>query len=444
MNALRLALVGTLIAVPSHAFARNWLMLQGTEAPSAAPVTQVWGFIQPAYARTDGSTLAAGPWAGQNAVFNVIRPDLATNETFYLARTRIGVRGQGFPLNSRVNYFILGEFANNGITASEGGAAKLSDASVTLNYIPGARIRVGQFKYPGSEEGFQGIHTFDYINFTNATDQLLLERFFDGDGADTPPTGGVGSGNVNLPNGPVGAFRDVGVQLFDSLTTGAWETSYAVMVGNGNGIGRGDNDDNKEVYTYLATEWILGGKGLLRDGLKLFAWNQDGKRTLRTGAAQTLGEFARTRTGAGITFRKRPFRAVAEYIQADGMIADGTDGGAVPGAVSNNGVGVASFNMAPVDKAAGYYVDVGYRFLRSVELNLRYDRLDRRTDTPAAERTFATTTVGLQYFFDPKNRVTVNYEMRQAEAPNLPGNHPANLILNGISDRVTVQVTTIF
>jgi hypothetical protein len=33
------------------------------------------------------------------------------------------------------------------------------------------------FKYPGSEEGLQAIHVFDYINFTWVTAQMMLERF---------------------------------------------------------------------------------------------------------------------------------------------------------------------------------------------------------------------------------------------------------------------------
>lgn len=182
MKKLWLTVAGALVVAAPPAFAANWLMLQGAEAPSAAPAAKVWGFLQPTYARTGGEKLAAGPWAGQNAVFNVIAPDLQTSDTFYVARARIGVRGQNFPLNSKINYFLMAEFANNGLTASNGGAAMLADASVTLNYIPGARIRVGQFKYPGAEEGLQAYPiTSPYVNFTNATDQLLLERFFDGD-----------------------------------------------------------------------------------------------------------------------------------------------------------------------------------------------------------------------------------------------------------------------
>lgn len=34
---------------------------------------------------------------------------------------------------------------------------ELTDASITLNHIDGARVRVGLFKTPGSEESFKAI-----------------------------------------------------------------------------------------------------------------------------------------------------------------------------------------------------------------------------------------------------------------------------------------------
>jgi hypothetical protein len=131
-------------------------------------------------------------------------------------------------------------------------------------------------------------------------------------------------------------------------------------------------------------------------------------------------------------------------VKADGMIFDGTDGGAVPGTLNNAGTQYATFNIAPVDKAKGWYADVGYLVLPNLELDLRYDTLDRRTETAAAEREFTTTTVGLQYFFDRRNRLAVNYEFREAEAPNLPSTNPANQILEGMDDRLSLQLTSIF
>lgn len=451
-NTLAAACAAALLTPVSAVHAANWLMLQGTEPPQAAPTAQVWGFIQPQYTATDGTTLPAGtPFAGQAAVFNTIAPDQKTNEQFQILRARLGVRGQNFPLNAKVNYFFLAEFGHNGITSSGGGSAKITDASVTLSYIPGARIRIGQFKYPGAEEGLQAIHVFDYINFTNVTDQLLLERFFDRDGspACTVGLGGTADTCANKPNGPVGAFRDVGVQVFDAFEVGSWEHSYAVMIGNGNGIARGDNDDNKDTYLYWSSEWVFGGEGPRREGLKLFAWSQDGKRTLVTGGTGTQsngtrGEFDRRRSGAGVTFRKDRFRFAAEYVKANGMIFDGTDGGAVPGTLNTAGTAYATFNIAPVDEADGYYVDLGYRVLSNLELDVRYDVLDRRTETASAEREFTTTTLGLQYFFDKKTRLTVNYEIRKAEAPNLPSSDPANLVLDSMDNRLSLQLTAIF
>lgn len=433
--------------------AANWLMLQGTEPPSAAPVTKLWGFIQPQYSQTDGTLLdATTPFGGTPAVFNTINPDQKSESQFQVQRARIGVRGQNFPLNSKINYFILGEFGNNGITANGGGSARLTDASVTLNYIPGVRIRAGQFKYPGSEEGLQAVHVFDYINFTNGTDQLLLERFFDRDGAPacTVAAGGTAATCANGPNGPVGAFRDVGVQFFDAFTFGQFELAYAFMLGNGNGISRGDNDGDKDKYYYLSGEWIFGGAGPRRDGVKLYVWNQDGTRKIVTGgtgiqANGVASSFDRKRSGAGVIMRKSIFRVGAEYVTADGMIFDGTDGGAVAGTPNTPGTAFATFNIAPIDKANSYYVDFGIDLIPDrLELDLRHDNLNRRTDTAAAERKFNTTTVGLQWFFDKKNRITFNYEIRNAEAPNLPSTDNANKVLSGMDNRVSLQLTSIF
>jgi hypothetical protein len=248
----------------------------------------------------------------------------------------------------------------------------------------------------------------------------------------------------------VGAFRDIGVQLFDAFTFGQFELSYAFMLGNGNGINRGDNDGDKDKYYYLSGEWVLGGEGPRREGLKFYVWNQDGSRKIVTGgtgiqANGVASKFDRSRIGTGLTFRKSIFRAGAEYIKADGMIFDGTDGGAVPGALNNAGTAYATFNIAPVDKADGYYVDFGIDVMPGqLELDIRYDSLNRRTNAAAFERKFDTLTLGAQWFFDRKNRVTLNYEFRDAEAPGLPATDVANKVLNAIDNRISLQLTSIF
>jgi len=415
--------------------AANWLMLQGTEAPGAVGRAKVWGFIQPEAQYIEGSTVPAGGFAGAPMQPNTIGPDRNSRATMNIRRARIGVRGQGFPLDNKVNYFILAEFGHNGVTVpgGGGGATYLTDASITLNHIPYARFRIGQFKTPGSEEGLQAIHVFDYINFTNGTDQLLLERFADGDGST--------AGTVNAPNGGVGAFRDIGVQLFDTIKMKNMEYSYAGMIGNGNGVNRQDNNNKKDFYGYAAAEMIFGGKGGRREGAKVYAWMHKGKRTLTTDAA---GEYDRDRSGLGFTFRKGPYRAAGEYIMASGLIRNGTDGGAQIGKLNTAGTTQAGLNYRTDDEANAYYLHLGYMVMPKLELDVRYDVLNRATEVEAQERQFTTYTLGAQYFLNKKTRITVNYEFRSLEAPNLASSHPANQIGDAIDNKASIQMLAIF
>jgi hypothetical protein len=428
--------------------AANWLMLQGTEPNMAAGRAKVWGFLQPTYTSMKGSEVAAGPWAGKEAQFNKMPPHLSASKGFDIRRARVGVRGQGFPLDPKVNYFFLAEFGSNGITWLNGGDghAMIDHASVTLNHIPGARIRVGLFKVPMSEEMLQAIHVFDYINFTNFGYTQLLERFFTGDGSDTFHTGAGNSGaggDPNRPNAPIGAVRDQGIQVFDTFKTGGWDTSYAIMLGNGNGINRADNNDKLDKYFYVSTEKVYAGKGPRVQSLKLFAWSLSGERELTGVDAIGKGSYDRKRSGIGMTFRKGPYRAAAEIRRADGMIFTGTDGGARVGETSAAGV-VSSANVAPEEKADDFYVHFGYAVNHNLELDIRYDTMNRATETDAGERKFTTTTLGAQWFFNLKNRLAINYEIRSAEAPNLPSTHTANKILDDMDNRLSLQITSIF
>ncbi len=446
--------------------AANWLMLQGTERPGAAGRAKVWGFLQPEYQSTDGTTVQAGAFKGNDAIFNMVRPDLDTDSDLNVLRARIGVRGISMPLDSNINYFFLAETGNNGVSRyGNGGSAdmRMTDASITINNIKGARIRVGQFKTPIGEEGLQAIHVFDYINFSNVTNGLLLERFFNGDGSGTfvnqTPTGSTTASNsqdVNSPNGGVGAFRDVGIQVFDTFKMGDWEHSYAVMLGNGNGVNRGDNDDNKDTYLYYSAEQVYGGKGPKRQGMKLYVWNWDGKRTLTTEGA---GEYDRTRSGIGMTYRKGKQRAAFEYITADGMIFTGTDGASVPGTATGQLPGAgpfgtnpnpdgdrvqASWNVATGGEANGYYLHYGYAITPKWELDIRHDVYNRMTNVTNAERIFTTTTLGAQYWFNKKSHLTINYELRDAEAPAYSATSNTQKVLDSIDDRISIGLLTIF
>lgn len=445
----------------STAQAANWLMLQGTEPADSGARAKVWGFLQPTYFQTDGTKLPAGPFAGQNTQFNVHQPDLASPKTFQLTRARVGVRGTAMPIDNKVNYFVLFEAGNNGITQPGGGAGgvKLSDATVTLNHIKGMRVRLGQMKVPMSEEVYQGIMTWNYINMTNLANQQLVERPFwtDGNTACNPTASSPqylrfcdGDAQTQFRSNAA-AVRDNGIQLFDTFETdGGWEHSYAILWGNG-GVNKDNRNDKFDTTVYLSSEKVFSGKGPWRDHMKFFLWNTTGKRTIYDSATLNAGgsfeaaerEYDRKLSGLGFTFQKDSIRFWAEYIKADGMIYNGSTGGAVPGAINTAGTNVSQFVLDPTGQSDGGYVDFGYKVTPKLELDIRYDWYDRVTNKAAAAlREYRTVTYGMQYWFNRKSKFLLNYEARDFEAPS--GNATAKAIAASMDDRLTAQVFVLF
>lgn len=434
-----LAWAAALAATTLPAQAANWLMLQGTEPEGAAARANLWGFIQFNYQQDNSDPNPAGQYVPPK----LLGPDLDSQSGFNINRARIGVRGANFPLDGKTNYFLLAELGNNGITANQDAFAKLVDASITFNHIPGARARAGLFKYPGAEEGLQAIHVFDYINYTEATNGLLLERLpnraYTANIAAKTEAQLQGGASLNGFTEPVGAFRDVGIQVFDAFDMGNdWELSYAAMVGNGSGVEFSDYDGEQDKYLYLSAEKKYGGKGARAEGLKFFAWGQWGKRLLdnTNDATANLVKYNRDRAGLGAKYLKKPYRVTAEYITADGMIFVGPDKPSFTFATTNGADA----------KAKGWYVEGGWYIPKTKwELDLRYDTMTR-LEGRADEHQFDKWTFGVQYHFNPKTRVTLNYEMRDFECTGSVGAPCTNVNnnLRGVGDRIGLQLTAIF
>ncbi|WP_089726545.1 porin [Candidatus Thiosymbion oneisti] len=412
-----------LYALPASAV--NWIMLQGTE-PATAPAYRPFGFIGIEYQQTDGSRIAAGPFKGQPLMPNQIVPRLEDTSELQISHVRLGLQGRLFA--GKLNYRISPLAGDNGISQNGSPNVKFTDLSVTLNLIPHARIRIGQFKQPGSEEGLQPAVLRDYIRPTNLSRQLTNERLFDSDG--------TLKHDANVFDGPLSGWRDTGIQVFDAFKTGPWEHTYALMAGTGSGLAiyNGSGDGRPDWYLYWSSELIFGGKGASRDGLKLTGWYQDGERELRIGAEQKTETFDRKRYGLGTVFRRGPWRVAGEWVKADGMIFNGTDGGAVPGSAGNQGNVIAGFNVLPDNEADGWYLDGGYRLFDKWELRARYDRLNRGTNKKETERRFETFTLGITYRPTKQVRVLADYEFRQVDAPGLPGAAVPSRILSEVDD----------
>ena len=417
----------------TSANAVNWLMLQGTERDGQAPRAKVWGFLQPSY-QSDSSSIT-GPEATR------IGPNLEKQSQFQLQRARIGVRGLGFPLDSKINYFFLAEFGQNAIT--DGGpygekqAVKLTDASVTFNHIPGARIRTGLFKTPGPEEVYQGIFTFDYINFTDVSNQMMLERFTKGvNTTGTNTDGTVAATEASWSS--FGAGRDIGIQVFDSFKVGKWDHSYSIMSGNGNGLSTGGTADGEDLYLYWSSERVLpGGKGPWAHGLKMFAWSHSGKRKVDLsddGVANKVS-YDRKRSGLGVKYRQKDWRVTTEYLKGKGMIFQGPE---------KPGLAIGPFQDLN-GEADGYYLDVGYYIPGTKwELDARYDVYNRSTTHARISAEFKTITYGVQYHFNRKARMTLNYAVRDAKATSATAPAAFKTGLAGIENRLAVQATIVF
>lgn len=425
----RAAAAALIACAAGPSWAANWVMSTGAEPPGA-PAWRLFGFLSLEYQQTGGTKLpAANPFAGQDNVLNQIGPELREDSALQVPFARIGVRGSLF--GGKLDYFFTPLTGYNLITRTGSGAiVKLTDASVTLNLVPNARVRIGQFKHPSGEEAMKEPPQQEFVNLSDTTNQLLQERFFDSDG--TP------ANDPNRDDGTASGFRDIGVQVFDAIRTGDWEHTYAVMLGQGNGLLRGDDNGDKDLYLLWASERVFGGQGPKREGLKGYAFYQTGERRLRTGAAQIEGSFDRTRWGLGATFKKAPWYAAAEYVRADGMIPNGTSSVAVPG--TRSGQQVARYLMLADDEAEGWNLTAGYAVLPGWELFLRYDRLDRATETALNERRFETWTLSSRYFFTPNVYVVGSYEWREFGAPRLAGSAVPNLSLDTVDERLAARL----
>lgn len=412
------------------ACASNWLQLQGNE-PADAAAFKVLGFVQPSYTYIDAGPIsglqgASAAHNGKYSTLNLNWPELERAHQFQVIRAGLGARGR---LNDEINYFLALDAGQNGVNYYH--KVTLTDASLTFNQLRGARIRAGLFKLPTSEEALLAINvSYPYVYNSNAVLYMLVGLPVEASGA----VSSSGASAARLSSGFSG-FRDWGVQVYDWFERGQWEYSYAAMVSNGAAIDSPlDNDGRKDLTLRLQASYLFGGQGPNRQDISTFVWRQSGARQFGT------EHYGMVREGLGIKYLQGVHRVTAEYLRASGMVV----GGQTPpffGQVFAAGVN---------EKAAGGYIEGGWRFLPKWEANLRYDYLDFMTETAANEREFATTTLGLQHSIDPATRVIFNYERRNMKVTSPlaiaagAARNNALTIADNLGDRISLQLTRSF
>lgn len=394
--------------------AADWAMLQGTEVGQPEAPVRPWGFVQavgegvfaqPVEGLVSETLL---PFEGEVASFNRLGSGDAT-WGFNVRRARLGLRGAVPRTDGDVAWLVAVEAGNNALTRAD--RVVLTDASVTLSYVPYLRLRVGQFKLPTMDETLEANPiAAESINYSQAASQLMMENPI----ADGAYTGG-GSG-----------FRDLGVQAFDTLPLGPVDVGYAVMLSNGR-PGAVDTDTPKDVTARLALTRVLGGEvqDPHRPELSVFAWHQEGRR-------QVDGEEARRmRQGAGVHLETAPVRARAEVVRAVGTVETGASPpfAGQPLVVDPDGVALGAYAMVHGEwKGAGATV--------------RWDQLWRGYGAEADLRVFRTFTFGLEYAFSPRARVMVDYELRRLAAPHASAD--VQTIAATMGDRLSGQVVAFF
>lgn len=404
-----------LAALLGLAQAADWLTLQGTEVGAEPATLRPWGFVQ---GLGEGIVLggpveglqseALAPFNGQVPSYNRVGSGEAS-WGLSVRRARVGLRGVVPGTQDRVNFLVAAELGDNALTRLD--PVVLTDASVTLSLVPGLRLRVGQFKLPLGEEALEmNPIAAEFINFTQATQQLLQEN----PSASGAYTAG-GSG-----------FRDVAAQAFYTFPLGQGELAYALALSNGR-MGSLDVDTPKDLTGRLYWAPVVWGPRAspLRDEVALYAWWQQGQRTV-DGVARP-----RVRRGAGAQLRREGLMARVEVVQAQGALETGAS---------------PPFPGQPVTVVPEGHALGGHAFVHAergpLGLGLRYDALWRDTTTPSALRVFHTVTADAQLELGPRARVMLDWEHRWLLAPE--GSADAQTLGAALGDRVSAQVVVVF
>ena len=431
--------LATLSLLSASVHAADWLSIAGTEPTMVKKdgkkvlndnnSPRFWGFLQVGYQNNYGDIFRKDE---KNLTpFSMLTPNLNSQSGFEINRARLALRGM-VDKENKINYFFMTEFGEDGVTAPAGhnSGNYLTDASITYRAIPHLNVRVGQFKYPGSEEGMRAVFASEYRNFTRVTNELLLERFLPNNATN------LGSGIYQAASTQsVGAFRDRGIELFDTEhITKQISVSVAGMAGSGTGMSSSNASGDLTYYGYLASEYSFGkGKGYYTQALKGFAWYQNGKRQLNN------NKYNRTRYGVGVDYFYSGLRLDAEYIKAKGMIFNGAKDASSD---AYNGDWQYQIFAGKKSVSHGYYLNAQYYvWPKKVELLARYDYLDRLSNDALNEREFTTTTLGLSYHFKGPNRIDLNYAIADAKAPH---NAKAQKVLDNMGNLLSIQGTIKF
>ncbi|HLB24775.1 MAG TPA: porin [Nitrospirota bacterium] len=357
---------------------------QAAPAPASAerPLDGALTQFEEGFARLSGDTvklklsvLFQAGWLIDDADFSVTSPPttgrtLGVDNQFFVRRARLFFDGQ---LSKKIGFRISTELSQS--------TGILYDAYVFADYIPYARITLGQLKVPFGVEGVEALGAHVLVSRSMAT---------------------------NFIHNPT--LRDLGVMLNGKYETKLHERplgmGYAVALLNGTGRNAQEDNDHKDVAGRV---WVnplvpgltvggsfLVGKASPAAGLKTDRQRWAADLDYSPPAVKGLklrGEFLRDR---------KYFTAYASknITETTGLPAFGRYA---------HSYGWYTLAAYKVDGLKGHW-----RYLNGFEPAVRYEYLDEDMATPDDARN--RTTVGLNYYMNKWSRVMANYEITHADA----------------------------
>jgi len=195
------------------------------------------------------------------------RQDESINDTFDIRRARLDFKSD---VTERFDYRLQADFA--------GTSAKLLDATIGYKVNPAAKLLLGQFKVPFSQENLISSPKLETINRSQVVEALVAR----------------GKDVIGNQNG-----RDTGAQLGGTVN----QFDYAVGVFNGAGINAADGNERKDLAVRLVYRPI--------DALSLGVSGYNGRYTKSTTEAAAV----RNRTGLEFAYTPEPFSLKGEYIK---------------------------------------------------------------------------------------------------------------------------------
>jgi phosphate-selective porin len=353
--------------------------------------------VENGFARLGGDTVTMkmsfffqGGWMNDSAGFSYAAAptgqySATASNQFFMRRARVYLYGN---VLEDIGYKVSFETASSSI---------LRDAYVYLDYVPHARLTVGQYKVPFGMEGTAALASHPMVDRSMAT---------------------------NFIHAPT--LRDQGVMLSGDYETEAGGlplgVSYYAMVMNGNGFNNADDNDNKDVSVRLRVRPLVAG---LAVGGSFYAG-----KTHHAPTGVAAFDSHRERWGMELSYEPKfapGLKLDAEYIRDNQYF-------------TNYAVKNVNSTSAPLPvlgrhaKGYGWYALAAYRLdgmngamsiLNGLEPVVRYEFLDE--DTAISDNERFRTTLGLNYYFAKQTRLMVNYELVRADgklrAASLLRNH---------------------